>query len=121
MFALSDMMRVVLAQYVVTLITALACAVLFGKAHGVSALLGGLSYAVMTTLLWLALMGVNRLRLGSVTSAMTMLLGEFVKVLCVILLLLLIAQLYADLNWPALIFSLMAAANSCFVVLFKKH
>lgn len=47
--------------------------------------------------------------------------GAFVKVLCVILLLFITAQLYANLNWPALIISLMAVANSYFILLFKKR
>ena len=119
--ALSDMMRVVLAQYVVTLIAALFCTAVFGKDPGLSALLGGFFYAAATTLHALILKGVKKLGFGVGANVVTLLLGEFVKVLCVILLLFITAQYYAGLNWPALIFSLMAVANSNFVLLFKKR
>ena len=114
MFALSDMMRVVLAQYVVTLIAALFCTAVFGTDPGLSAFLGGFYYAAATTLHALILLGVKKLGCGVGANVVTLLFGEFVKVLCVIL-------LYANLNWPALIISLMAVANSYFILLFKKR
>lgn len=120
MFALSDMMRVVLAQYVVTLIAALFCTAVFGTDPGLSAFLGGFYYAAATTLHALILLGVKKLG-GVGANVVTLLFGEFVKVLCVILLLFITAQLYANLNWPALIISLMAVANSYFILLFKKR
>lgn len=52
---------------------------------------------------------------------MVMLLGEFVKILCVILLLMLAGQLYDELNWPAFLIALIAVVNSYFVLLFKKN
>lgn len=123
MFALSDMMRVVLAQYVVTLIAALFCTAVFGTDPGLSAFLGGFYYAAATTLhaLCIVLLGVKKLGCGVGANVVTLLFGEFVKVLCVILLLFITAQLYANLNWPALIISLMAVANSYFILLFKKR
>lgn len=121
MFALSDMMRVVLAQYVVTLIAALFCTAVFGTDPGLSAFLGGFYYAAATTLHTLILLGVKKLGCGVGANVVTLLFGEFVKVLCVILLLFITAQLYANLNWPALIISLMAVANSYFILLFKKR
>ena len=110
MFALSDMMRVVLAQYVVTLIAALFCTAVFGTDPGLSAFLGGFYYAAATTLHALILLGVKKLGCGVGANVVTLLFGEFVK-----------AQLYANLNWPALIISLMAVANSYFILLFKKR
>lgn len=121
MFALSDMMHVVLAQYVVTLIAALFCTAVFGTDPGLSAFLGGFYYAAATTLHALILLGVKKLGCGVGANVVTLLFGEFVKVLCVILLLVITAQLYANLNWPALIISLMAVANSYFILLFKKR
>lgn len=117
----SDMMRVVLAQYVVTLIAALFCTAVFGTDPGLSAFLGGFYYAAATTLHALILLGVKKLGCGVGANVVTLLFGEFVKVLCVILLLFITAQLYANLNWPALIISLMAVANSYFILLFKKR
>ena len=64
MFALSDMMRVVLAQYVVTLIAALFCTAVFGTDPGLSAFLGGFYYAAATTLHALILLGVKKLGCG---------------------------------------------------------
>lgn len=55
MFGCSDMMRVVLAQYVVAVLAALIGALIFNVDAGLSALLGGLSYAFMSTLLMLFL------------------------------------------------------------------
>lgn len=49
------MMRVVLAQYVVAVLVALVGALFFNVDAGLSALLGGLSYAFMSTLLMLFL------------------------------------------------------------------
>lgn len=121
MFGSSDMMRVVLAQYVIALLASLAGAVFFGFDAGLSALLGGLSYALMSTLLMVFLIVGRRLRFSVGAGVMAMLLGEFVKVLLVVLLLLTAAQLYAELNWPAFLFSLMAVVNSYFVLLFKKN
>ena len=84
MFALSDMMRVVLAQYVVTLIAALFCTAVFGTDPGLSAFLGGFYYAAATTLHALILLGVKKLGCGVGANVVTLLFGEFVKVLCVI-------------------------------------
>ena len=50
-----------------------------------------------------------------------MLLGEFVKIMCVILLLLLASRLYGELNWPAFLIALIAVVNSYFVLLLKKN
>ena len=69
----------------------------------------------------LILLGVKKLGCGVGANVVTLLFGEFVKVLCVILLLVITAQLYANQNWPALIISLMAVANSYFILLFKKR
>ena len=77
MFALSDMMRVVLAQYVVTLIAALFCTAVFGTDPGLSAFLGGFYYAAATTLHALILLGVKKLGCGVGANVVTLLFGEF--------------------------------------------
>ncbi|MDO5530443.1 ATP synthase subunit I [Sutterella sp.] len=120
MLARSDMMRVVLAQYAITLVAALLGFVLLGKNAGLSALLGGLCYAVATTLLVITLIALRGLRLSPTIGALTTLLGEFVKVLFVILLMLLTARLFHELNWLVYLISLIAVMNGYFVLLFKK-
>lgn len=93
----------------------------FGTDAGLSALIGGLAYALPTTFHFLAMWIAKGLRLGVGSNVLATLFGELVKVLCVILLLLIAARLYAGLNWFALIISLIAVAKSCFVLLFKKR
>lgn len=115
------MMRVVLAQYVVAVLAALIGALFFNVDAGLSALLGGLSYAFMSTLLMLFLIMGRKMKISVGAGVMAMLLGEFVKILSVILLLLAVAQQYDALNWPAFLISLIAVVNSYFVLLFKKN
>lgn len=114
------MMRVVLAQYVVAVLAALIGALIFNVDAGLSALLGGLSYAFMSTLLMLFLIVGRKMKISVGAGVMAMLLGEFVKILSVIVLLLVVAQQYDALNWPAFLISLIAVVNSYFVLLFKK-
>jgi len=54
-------------------------------------------------------------------SAVAVLGGEFVKILVVVLLLGLMVGYYENLHWPAFIFTIIAVANSYFIVLFKRH
>lgn len=121
MFGRSDMMRVVLAQHAVALISTLVGVLFFGSSAGLSAFLGGFPYALMTLLLIGFLLMGRALNFSASTCVMVMLLGEFVKILCVILLLMLAGQLYDELNWPAFLIALIAVVNSYFVLLFKKN
>ena len=58
---------------------------------------------------------------GVQPSAVAVLGGEFVKILVVVLLLGLMVGYYENLHWPAFIFTIIAVANSYFIVLFKRH
>ncbi len=119
---ISDMMRVALAQYVVAFALTALSAVFMGRTGAASALMGGLGYAIPTTA-YIGLLVLMRFVAKSVTIKATLLLfGEFVKILFVVLLLLLGVEIFGDsLNWPAFLISLIAVANSYFVLLFKKH
>ena len=121
MHGCSDMMRVVLAQYAIAVLAARLGALFFGEHAGWSALLGGLPYALMTTILAAILLARRQLHLSASAGVMVMLLGEFVKIMCVILLLLLASRLYGELNWPAFLIALIAVVNSYFVLLLKKN
>ena len=118
---ISDMMRVALTQYALIAVVAALFAVFAGQNAAVSALLGGLSYAVPTTLFVLLLRLVRQLISHVSINAMAVLLGEFVKILVALLLMLLSARICENLNWPAFLVSLIAVVNSYFVMLFKKH
>ena len=50
MYVISDMMRVSLAQFVLTFLVAALFAVFVGQEAGVSALIGGIAYAFPTAL-----------------------------------------------------------------------
>lgn len=118
---ISDMMRVALTQYALVAVVAALFAVFAGQDAAVSALLGGLSYALPTTMYALLIKQVRRTIKQSTINAMAVLLGEFLKILAVLLLMLIIARVCENLNWPAFLVSLIAVLNGYFVMLFKKH
>ena len=60
MYVISDMMRVSLAQFVLTFLVAALFAVFVGQEAGVSALIGGIAYAFPTALFALYLVTAGR-------------------------------------------------------------
>ena len=117
MYAISDMMRISLAQYVIVFLVTVVSAFFVGQDAAYTALI---AYAVPTTLLALFLVLPKFLTAYS-PSAVAVLGGEFVKILVVVLLLGLMVGYYENLHWPAFIFTIIAVANSYFIVLFKRH
>ncbi len=117
----SDLIRVSLTQYVVIMLVSLGFVFFVGQDAGVSALLGGLSYALPSSALAVSLILPRMIKRSAKVSAYKVFLGEFFKILMVIALWVLIVRYYEDLHWPAFIFSIIAVVNSYFVVLFKKH
>ncbi len=119
MYAISDMMRISLAQYVIVFLVTVVSAFFVGQDAAYTSLMAGLAYAVPTTLLvlYLALPKfVKAYRLGT----FAVLVGECVKILTVIL--------FGTNGWvlrkpslTAFIFTIIAVANSYFIVLFKRH
>lgn len=120
MYAISDMMRISLAQYVIVFLVTVVSAFFVGQDAAYTALMAGLAYAVPTTLLALFLVLPKFLTAYS-PSAVAVLGGEFVKILVVVLLLGLMVGYYENLHWPAFIFTIIAVANSYFIVLFNRH
>ena len=110
MYAISDMMRISLAQYVIVFLVTVVSAFFVGQDAAYTALMAGLAYAVPTTLLALFLVLPKFLTAYS-PSAVAVLGGEFVKMV----------GYYENLHWPAFIFTIIAVANSYFIVLFKRH
>ena len=86
MYAISDMMRISLAQYVIVFLVTVVSAFFVGQDAAYTALMAGLAYAVPTTLLALFLVLPKFLTAYS-PSAVAVLGGEFVKILVVVLLL----------------------------------
>jgi len=98
------MLSVVLAQFVTTLVVAIAAGAWSGAAAGWTALLGALACALPNALFALNLALLERLRpKGTGTSALPVLLGEFCKVVLTIGLLALLVKGYRSVVWPALI------------------
>ena len=118
MLAVSDMMRGSLAQYALTLFAALVSALFFGAAGAASAMIGGLAYALPTSVLIAVL--VMRKRRGN-PGAYTVLVGEFVRILAFGAVIGIAAGVYEDLHWPAVLIGIVAAVSSYFVILFKKY
>ena len=116
MYAISDMMRISLAQYVIVFLVTVVSAFFVGQDAAYTALMAGLAYAVPTLFLVLP-----KFLTAYSPSAVAVLGGEFVKILVVVLLLGLMVGYYENLHWPAFIFTIIAVANSYFIVLFKRH
>lgn len=117
----SDLIRVSLTQYVVVLLMSLGFFLFSGSSAGVSALLGGLAYAIPSTVLALFIATPKLTKKDYKASPYRIFLGEFVKILIVILLWGIAVSQYENLHWPAFIFTIIAVANSYFVILFKKN
>ena len=118
---ISGMMRVALAQYALVSVVAALFALFADGDAAISALLGGLSYALPTTLYAVSIEFMCRHIRHATLNAMAVLVGEFVKILVALLLMLLSVLIFENINWPAFLVSLIAVVNSYFVVLFKKH
>ena len=121
MYAISDMMRISLAQYVIVFLVTVVSA-FFRRAgcslHGTDggARLRGPDDAPRVDF-WCC----RKFLTAYSPSAVAVLGGEFVKILVVVLLLGLMVGYYENLHWPAFIFTIIAVANSYFIVLFKRH
>lgn len=113
----ADMLRIVLLQFVTTVIAALVAGMLGGVHALVSALLGGLCCVVPNGLFALRLF-VNARKPGEV-NPMTFFIGEFIKIALTIALLGAVVWLYRDLNWLALIAAFIVALKSYIILLFR--
>lgn len=112
------MMRVSLAQYALTFLAVLVSTLFWGLSGAVSAMIGGLAYALPTTVL-IAVIALRKRR-GS-AGAYTVLVGEFVRILALGAVIGLAARVYEDLHWPSVLIGIVAVVSSYFVILFKKY
>lgn len=104
-------------QWSVSVIVALIALLIGGKAAGLSGLLGAACVALPNSLLAFKLL-MNSMRPDGSGSTTTVLVGEFVKVVAVVLLLVLVVKLGGALIvWPALLAGLIAALKSYWVML----
>jgi ATP synthase protein I len=111
------MRRIVVLQFVVTLIVAAIAGVLAGWPALWSALLGGLCCVVPNALFALRLFA-NAQKAGG-ANPMSFFIGEFIKIALTVALLGATAWLYRDLNWLALIAAFIAALKSYIILLFR--
>ena len=116
-----DIIRVSLTQYVVVLLVALGSVCFVGQDAGVSALLGGLSYAVPSSALAVSMVLPRMIKKDYKISSYKVFFGEFAKILAVIAFWVMSVRTYENLHWPAFIFPIIAVVNSYFIVLFRKH
>ena len=82
-----------------------------------SALLGGLCCVVPNALFALRLF--SNAQKGEGANPMSFFIGEFIKIVLTVALLGVVAWLYRDLNWLALIFGFIVALKSYILLLFR--
>lgn len=104
------MLKVVFLQMCATLVAAALAAVFFGVHGAVSATLAGLVCAVPNLLFALRMKAISK-HPGPVT-AMTFMIGEFIKIVAIVGLLVLIQALYEDLHWGGLFIGLILALKA---------
>jgi ATP synthase protein I len=111
------MLRIVLMQFITTIIAGAVAGLIGGKHALFSALLGGLCCVVPNGLLALRLFASAK-KPGAV-NPMTFFIGEFIKIALTIALMGAVAWLYRDLNWLALIAAFIVALKSYIFLLFR--
>lgn len=104
------MLKVVFLQTCATLLAAALAAVFFGVHGAVSAALAGLVCVAPNVLFALRLKAMSR-HPGPVT-AMTFIVGEFIKIVAIVGLLVLIRAWYDDLHWGGLFIGLILALKA---------
>jgi ATP synthase protein I len=104
------MFRVVGLQVLATVVVALVSAWIAGRAAATSALLGGAACFVPNALFAVNL-ALTRSKAGGI-GVLAVFVGEFVKVGLTIVLLALVASLYQDVVWVAVIVAAMAALKA---------
>lgn len=111
------MLRVVLLQFLTTIVTGLIAGLIGGWHALLSALLGGLCCVVPNGLFALRLF-FNARKPGAV-NPMTFFIGEFIKIALTVALLGAVVWLYRDLNWLALFAAFIVALKSYIILIFR--
>lgn len=113
------MFRVIRLQVGVVIITALAAGLLVGARGGVSAALGGAVCVLPNFVFALRLWRVAARPRAS--FATNFLLGELLKMVATVGLLVVVARGYADVHWPSLLVGLVLALQAMFLAFWKKN
>lgn len=113
------MFRAILLQVAATVLAAVLGGLIAGLRGGVSAALGGLVCILPNLLFALRLKSVAGRHRASFT--VNFLLGELVKLVVVVGLLVFIAREYADLHWPSMLIGLVFATQAMFLAFWKKN
>jgi ATP synthase protein I len=114
-----ELLRLVVWQYAAVVAASVFSGVVAGLNGGLSALCGGLCVAVPNSLLALnMLLWVSR-KDGANSAAV--LVGIFVKMFVTVALFVVVAKFFPNLNWLAMIFGILAAVGSYFLLLINKH
>jgi ATP synthase protein I len=111
------MARIVTLQFCATFILAVIAALIGGQAAGISALLGGLCYAVPNALFALRLYAGTQKPGGA--NPFTFFTGEFLKILITIALLAAVVKFYHDVHWLAFLAGFVVVLKSYFILLFR--
>ena len=111
------MLRVVLLQFLTTVITGVIAGLIGGWHALLSALLGGLCCVVPNGLFALRLF-ISARKPGAV-NPMTFFIGEFIKIALTVALLGVVVWLYRDLNWLALLAAFIVALKSYIILIFR--
>jgi ATP synthase protein I len=111
------MARIVTLQFCATFILAIIAALIGGQAAGISALLGGLCYAVPNALFALRLYAGTKKPGGA--NPFTFFTGEFLKILITIALLAAVVKFYHDVHWLAFLVGFVVVLKSYFILLFR--
>ncbi len=114
-----ELLRLIVWQYAAVALAAVFSGLLAGVTGGLSALCGGLCVAVPNSLLALnMLVWVDRKSGG---NSAAVLIGIFVKMFVTVALFVVVAKFFPNLNWLAMIFGILAAVGSYFLLLINKH
>jgi ATP synthase protein I len=113
----TSMLHLVLLQLATTVIASVIAGLIGGMPALLSTLLGGLCCVVPNGLFALRLFA-NAKRAGG-ANPMSFFIGEFIKIALTVTLLGVVAWLYRDLNWLALIAGFIVALKSYIILLFR--
>ena len=111
------MARIVLLQFAVAFIVALAALLLSGFSAGLSALFGGISCALPNAFFAFRLF-VSTKKPGGANPA-SFFVGEFIKIGLTLALLAAVVLFYQDLNWLAFLTSFILVMKSYLILLFR--
>jgi ATP synthase protein I len=111
------MLRLVSLQMMATVVAGVIAGLLGGWSAMLSAVLGGLCCVVPNGVMAVRLFAGAR-KPGGANPA-TFFIWEFVKIALTLALLVIIARVYHDLNWPALLGGFIVALKSYIILLFR--